>query len=68
MQGMQQLFRQQALEKQGSIDGWQTTQSTIASKAHLAQHYGHHPRLNSRSVSEESQGDLSPTTGIASLS
>jgi hypothetical protein len=64
MQGMQQLFRQHTLDKQASVDDWQHAQSAVASRAHLAQHYGqHHPKLNGRSVSEDSQGsDLSPTS------
>lgn len=60
MQGMHQLFRQHPLDKQNSVDDWQHAQSTVASRAHLAQHYGHHQKLNDRSVSEDS--DLSPTS------
>jgi len=53
MQGIQQIFRQQAIEKQSSIDSWQS-----ANQAYMQQHY-----QNGRSIStatNDSINDLKP--------
>lgn len=57
MHGIQHLFRQHALEKQSSTDGWLSGQSAVVSQAHLQQHYGNTPRPNERSLSLDSSNE-----------
>lgn len=49
MQGIQHLFRQQAVDKQSSIESW-----------HSANQPFHQPYSNGRSVSNDSNGDVKP--------
>ncbi len=54
MHGIQHLYRQQALEKESSMDSWHTAQTALANQAYLQHHYAGGSRPNDRSLSIDS--------------
>lgn len=61
MHGIQHLYRQHALEKQISADGWHSAQSHISNQAHL---YHNYPNMRVNSTTSSSGAD-SPSGSMA---
>lgn len=59
MHGIQHLFRQHALEKQGSTESWHSAQDSISSKSSLQQTDYPNKSVNLESIDNSFQGNFS---------